>query len=86
MAVPGQWCSMIPNREGTREQDVAGTWRNPKNPTRGEERVRKHLLLGMETQLKPNHYKALSARLPGVGSASRLRGTMGGLQGKEPHG
>lgn len=87
-AVPGQWYSMIPNLEGGREQDMAGTWRNPKNLERGGEgeRVRKHLLLGMETQLEPNHRKALPARLPGVGSASALRGTMGGLQGEEPHG
>lgn len=77
---------MIPNLEGAREQDVAGTQRNPKNLKGGEERVRKHLLLRMETQLEPNHYKALPARLPGVVSASGLRGTMGGLQGKEPHG
>lgn len=53
---------------------------------RGEERVRKHLVLRMETQLEPNHHKALPARLSGVDSASGLRGTMGGLQGKEPHG
>lgn len=63
---------------------------NPEKPGkqrgRGEERVRKRLLLGMETQLEPNHHKALRARLPGVGSVSGLRGTMGGLQGKEPHG
>lgn len=86
MAVPGQWYSMIPNPEGAREQDMAGTWRNPKKLKRGEERVRKSLLLKMETQLEPNHYTALLARLPGVGSASGLRGTMGGLQGKVPHG
>lgn len=79
---------MIPNLEGGREQDMTGTWRNPKNLERGGEgeRVRKHLLLGMETQLEPNHRKALPARLPGVGPASALRGTMGGLQGEEPHG
>lgn len=40
--------------------------------------------------MEPNHHKALPARLLGVGSASGLRGAMGGLQGglrgKEPHG
>lgn len=61
-------------------QAHGGTLKPGKGRGRGEERVR------METQLEPNHHKALRARLPGVGSESGLKGTMGGRQGKEPHG
>lgn len=75
---------------------MAGTQKNPKDlgvvwgGGGREERVRKPLLQGMETQLEPNHHKALRARLLGVDSASGRRGAtgelQGGLQGKEPHG
>lgn len=86
VAVPGQWYNPQPGGwqrtgYGRHMEEKPGKGRE-----RGEEKVRKHLLLGMETRLEPNHHKALPARLSGVGSVSGLRGTMGGLQGKEPHG